>query len=189
MLVLVDTQLIHIFFWVLACTLFRKLFFKQGNWMHICFCGRIFINMTPVCPFVKAARPDDNTSKKSGENSVKHQVEPDNKLKKEVNDSASASPKCPFGYDTQTFKIGPLSCMICQALLFESSRCVPCSHVFCKYLSSLCLFPESILHILFFAHFWYSTYLKLGHVYHALTTAHYVGLILWRSSLMLIFRV
>ncbi|KAE9593923.1 hypothetical protein Lal_00016931 [Lupinus albus] len=88
--------------------------------------------MKPVCPFVKAARPDDNTCKRSGENPVKHQVEPDNKLKKEVNDSASTSPKCPFGYDSQTFKIGPLSCMVCQALLFESSKCVPCSHVFCK---------------------------------------------------------
>ena len=116
------------------------------------------MNMTPVCPFVKAARPDDNTSKKSVENSAKHQVEPESKVKKESNDtgnaspkcpfgydsasaspkcplgydSASASPKCPFGYDSQSFKLGPLSCMICQALLFESSRCMPCSHVFCK---------------------------------------------------------
>ncbi|KAK7259679.1 hypothetical protein RIF29_25292 [Crotalaria pallida] len=94
--------------------------------------SRFLINMKPVCPFVKAARPDDNTSKKSGENSIKHQVEPDNKLKKEVNDSAGTLPKCPFGYDSQTFKIGPLSCMICQALLFESSKCMPCSHAFCK---------------------------------------------------------
>ncbi|XP_061353104.1 protein NCA1 [Gastrolobium bilobum] len=93
------------------------------------------MNMKPVCPFVKAARPDDNsTSKKSGENSIKHQVETESKVKKDVNvnDSASASPKCPFGYDSQTFKIGPLSCMICQALLFDTSKCVPCSHLFCK---------------------------------------------------------
>lgn len=90
--------------------------------------------MTPVCPFVKAARPDDNNgSKKPGEMSIKHQVEPDSKVKKEANDSASASPKCPFGYDSQTFKLGPLSCMVCQALLFDTSKCVPCSHVFCKY--------------------------------------------------------
>lgn len=88
--------------------------------------------MKPVCPFVKAARPDDTTSKKSVENSVKHQAESESKAKKESNESASASPKCPFGYDSQTFKIGPLSCMICQALLFESSKCVPCSHAFCK---------------------------------------------------------
>ncbi|XP_027341049.1 protein NCA1 isoform X1 [Abrus precatorius] len=91
------------------------------------------MNMTPVCPFVKAARPDDNNaSKKSGENSMKHQVESESKAKKEVNDTAGASPKCPFGYDSQTFKIGPLSCMVCQALLFDTSKCVPCSHVFCK---------------------------------------------------------
>ncbi|KAF7824799.1 protein NCA1 [Senna tora] len=88
--------------------------------------------MTPVCPFVKAARPDDNMSKKSGEKSVKHQAEFESKVKKESNESASASSKCPFGYDSQTFKIGPLSCMICQALLYECSKCVPCSHVFCK---------------------------------------------------------
>ncbi|KAL5226860.1 hypothetical protein ABZP36_015125 [Zizania latifolia] len=40
--------------------------------------------------------------------------------------------KCPFGYDSNTFKLGPLSCMVCQALLHESSKCVPCSHKFCK---------------------------------------------------------
>ncbi|EPS69962.1 hypothetical protein M569_04796, partial [Genlisea aurea] len=40
--------------------------------------------------------------------------------------------KCPFGYDSQTFKLGPLSCMICQALLFECIKCVPCSHAFCR---------------------------------------------------------
>lgn len=92
------------------------------------------MNMTPVCPFVKASRPDDNNaSKKSGENSMKHQAESESKVKKEVNDSASTSPKCPFGYDSQSFKIGPLSCTVCQALLFDTSKCVPCSHVFCKY--------------------------------------------------------
>jgi hypothetical protein len=28
--------------------------------------------------------------------------------------------------------LGPHSCMICQALLFDCSKCVPCSHVYCK---------------------------------------------------------
>jgi hypothetical protein len=89
--------------------------------------------MTPVCPFVKITRPDDsNASKKSGENSAKHLVEHESKVKKDVNDSASVSPKCPLGYDSQTFKMGPLSCMVCKALLFETSKCVPCSHLFCK---------------------------------------------------------
>ncbi|XLU76291.1 protein NCA1 [Arachis stenosperma] len=91
--------------------------------------------MTPVCPFVKASRPDDSTPKKSGENSVKHQADSDSKCpfsKKEASDSASSSPKCPFGYDQNSFKIGPFSCVICQALLFESSKCVPCAHIFCK---------------------------------------------------------
>ncbi|RVW45003.1 Protein NCA1 [Vitis vinifera] len=102
----------------------------------------LLIKMTPVCPFVKAARPDDATSRKPNECPHKHQLELEGKGKKDSGDSASTkkdsvdaasiSPKCPFGYDSQTFKLGPLSCMICQALLFESSKCVPCSHVYCK---------------------------------------------------------
>ena len=130
------------------------------------------MKMTPVCPFVKAARPDDASSRKPNECPNKHQLELEGKAKKDSGDSAgtkkdsadsgsispkcpfegkakkdsgdsggtkkdsadsgSISPKCPFGYDSQTFKLGPLSCMICQALLFESSKCVPCSHVYCK---------------------------------------------------------
>ncbi|KAF8395037.1 hypothetical protein HHK36_018976 [Tetracentron sinense] len=88
--------------------------------------------MTSVCPFAKAARPDDVCPRKSGENHNKHQAEHEGKLKKESDDSGSVSPKCPFGYDAHTFKLGPLSCMICQALVFESSKCVPCSHKYCK---------------------------------------------------------
>ncbi|KAK4256507.1 hypothetical protein QN277_009358 [Acacia crassicarpa] len=60
--------------------------------------------MTPVCPFVKAARPDDTTSKKSGENSVKHQAGSESKAKKESNNPASSSPKCPLGHDSQVKK-------------------------------------------------------------------------------------
>ncbi|KAA0034103.1 hypothetical protein IC582_023388 [Cucumis melo] len=127
--------------------------------------------MTPVCPFVKSARPDDASSRKhQGESACpfaksgrsddassrkpqsesacpfsksvrsddassleKNQAEGEsNGAEKDVGDAAGAGGKCPFGYDSQTFKIGPLSCMICQALLFECSRCVPCSHIFCK---------------------------------------------------------
>ncbi|KAJ9179501.1 hypothetical protein P3X46_011283 [Hevea brasiliensis] len=106
--------------------------------------------MTPVCPFMKAAGPDDSTLNKPGEIPSKHGTEHGRKGKKESGESSSISPKCPFGYDSasaksgsispkgplgydsQTFKIGPLSCVLCQALLFESSRCVPCSHVYCK---------------------------------------------------------
>ncbi|CAN1121306.1 Protein NCA1 [Linum perenne] len=88
--------------------------------------------MTPVCPFVKAARPDDALSKKLGESQNKHGSEHEVKAKKDAGDSASVSPKCPFGYDSQTFKLGPLSCMLCQALLFDCAKCIPCNHVFCK---------------------------------------------------------
>jgi hypothetical protein len=91
--------------------------------------------MTPVCPFVKASRPDDGSPRKPGECPIKHGAEHEGggKAKKESGgESATVSPKCPFGYDSQTFKLGPLSCMICQALLFDCSKCVPCSHVYCK---------------------------------------------------------
>lgn len=88
--------------------------------------------MTPVCPFVKAARPDDASTRKPGESHSKNQAEHDGKDLNESSDSASISPKCPFGYDSHSFKLGPFSCMICQALLFESSKCVPCSHIYCK---------------------------------------------------------
>ncbi|PKI68782.1 hypothetical protein CRG98_010839 [Punica granatum] len=71
------------------------------------------------CPFAKAARPQDAPGKKQQKDSA-------------AGDSGIISPKCPFGYDSQTFKLGPFSCMICQALLFDSTRCVPCTHVFCK---------------------------------------------------------
>ncbi|GAV64543.1 hypothetical protein CFOL_v3_08061 [Cephalotus follicularis] len=84
------------------------------------------MNMTPVCPFVKAALPDDACTRKQGS-------EDEGKAEKDApGDSTAVSPKCPFGYDSQTFKLGPLSCMICQALLFDTTKCVPCSHVFCK---------------------------------------------------------
>lgn len=119
---------------------------------------RVLTKMTPVGPFVKASRPDDGSSKTSGEiqskqqgcpmskenqnkqqgcpmskeNQNTQQGCPMSKVKQDSGESNVISPKCPFGYDSQTFKLGPFSCLICQALLFESSRCVPCSHVFCK---------------------------------------------------------
>ncbi|KAG8371844.1 hypothetical protein BUALT_Bualt12G0005300 [Buddleja alternifolia] len=84
--------------------------------------------MTSVCPFTKASRPDDASVKKPSENQNKQQAVNDTKAQQD----SAISPKCPFGYDSQTFKLGPLSCMICQALLFECSKCVPCSHIYCK---------------------------------------------------------
>lgn len=127
--------------------------------------------MTPVGPFVKAARPDDGSSKKSTEiqnkqsgcpmskdiqnkqsgcpmskdnqnkqqgcpmskeNQNKQQGCPMSNVKQDSGESNVIPAKCPYGYDSQTFKLGPFSCLLCQALLFDSSRCVPCTHVFCK---------------------------------------------------------
>jgi hypothetical protein len=84
--------------------------------------------------------------------------------------------KCPFGYDSNTFKLGPLSCIVCQALLHESSKCKPCAHKFCKCVS--CLTSSSIAFCVSFVASIGSYWISLaGHVYHALKTAHYVVLI------------
>ncbi|XP_042492436.1 protein NCA1-like [Macadamia integrifolia] len=88
--------------------------------------------MTSVCPFSKAARPGDTCPRNSGESHNRNQTEHGSMVKEESDDSTIVSPKCPFGYDSHTFKLGPLSCIICQALLFESTKCVPCSHKYCK---------------------------------------------------------
>lgn len=56
---------------------------------------------------------------------------------KESDEQAGTTPgKCPLGYDSVTFKIGPLSCVLCRALLFDSSRCVPCRHIYCRFVST-----------------------------------------------------
>ncbi|KAG0450483.1 hypothetical protein HPP92_026712 [Vanilla planifolia] len=86
--------------------------------------------MSSACPFSKAStvagacpvKFDNNVQRTGNEDGVNQH----NK------DSYTISPKCPFGYDSHTFKLGPLSCMLCRALLYESSKCVPCSHKFCK---------------------------------------------------------
>jgi hypothetical protein len=44
----------------------------------------------------------------------------------------SAAPKCPMGYDADTVKVGPLTCLICKSLLFNTVRILPCRHVFCN---------------------------------------------------------
>lgn len=90
----------------------------------------VLTKMKPVCPFAKVARPDDGSLKKPSGNKQHPACEA--KSKPESTESATISPKCPLGYDSETFKIGPFSCMICKALLFECSKCIPCSHVYCK---------------------------------------------------------
>ncbi|GMI80487.1 NO CATALASE ACTIVITY 1 [Hibiscus trionum] len=82
---------------------------------------------TPVCPFVKAARPDDTCPAKKSIAAGSESAA----ARKDSGETATVSPKCPFGYDSSNFKLGPLSCMICHALLFDSTKCIPCSHLFC----------------------------------------------------------
>ncbi|XP_020597728.1 uncharacterized protein LOC110037422 [Phalaenopsis equestris] len=85
--------------------------------------------MSSGCPFSKSSSAGicpmkiDNQTVQQARNGGENE---------EHKDSGTISPKCPFGYDSETFKLGPLSCMLCRALLYESSKCVPCAHKFCK---------------------------------------------------------
>ncbi|XP_006351348.1 uncharacterized protein [Solanum tuberosum] len=93
--------------------------------------------VSPKCPFGYDGQ-ESKPKQDSGESATVSPKCPfgydgqESKPKQDSGESATMSPKCPFGYDSQAFKLGPFSCMICQALLYDSSRCVPCSHVFCK---------------------------------------------------------
>lgn len=88
--------------------------------------------MTSVCPFAKTASGDGVCPMKFDQNRDRHKAGDEDKIDKQNNDSGIVPPKCPFGYDSHTFKLGPLSCMICKALLYQSSKCLPCDHKFCK---------------------------------------------------------
>ncbi|XP_066350766.1 protein NCA1-like isoform X3 [Miscanthus floridulus] len=77
-------------------------------------------SITGVCPV---------TGKGHGS---EHKESTDGGEEKGTDDPRMVPAKCPFGYDSNTFKLGPLSCIVCQALLHESSKCKPCAHKFCK---------------------------------------------------------
>lgn len=89
-------------------------------------------NITSACPFAKAASTERGCPVKFDQNRDRQKTRDEEKVDKNTNGSGVVSPKCPFGYDSHTFKLGPLSCMICKALLYQSSKCMPCSHKFCK---------------------------------------------------------
>lgn len=41
---------------------------------------------------------------------------------------------CPYGYGADAGpKLSELDCTICQTLLFDASKAVPCGHKFCRY--------------------------------------------------------
>ncbi|KAJ6827631.1 uncharacterized protein M6B38_367015 [Iris pallida] len=86
------------------------------------------------CPFAKTASADGVCPMKFDQNRDRQQAgsEDKDKVNHQSDDSGIVAPKCPFGYDSHTFKLGPLSCMLCKALLYESSKCAPCNHKFCK---------------------------------------------------------
>jgi hypothetical protein len=91
--------------------------------------------MSTVCPFARASSKD---AEHSGEKIQKeHKADPNDqpdkdKQGRDTDSDEGVTPKCPFGYDSHSFKLGPFSCVICRALLYQSSKCVPCGHKFCK---------------------------------------------------------
>jgi hypothetical protein len=97
--------------------------------------------MSSLCPFAKATtggvcpmksdkKPDKNGGGACPVTGKSHDKETG------AEDPRLVPAKCPFGYDSNTFKLGPLSCMVCQALLHDASKCKPCLHKFCKCGSS-----------------------------------------------------
>lgn len=94
--------------------------------------------MSSLCPFAKLASAGAACPVKSSSDNkttINHTDDDDDDNEKTGNantDPRVVPPKCPFGYDSNTFKLGPLSCMVCHALLHQSSKCTPCSHKFCK---------------------------------------------------------
>uniref|UniRef100_A0ACD5V9H7 Uncharacterized protein n=2 Tax=Avena sativa TaxID=4498 RepID=A0ACD5V9H7_AVESA len=109
--------------------------------------------MSSLCPFAKAGtaaggvcpmksdkkQPDKNGSSPAacpvtGKNHSAENKESnaDPAREESAEDPRMVPAKCPFGYDSNTFKLGPLSCMVCQALLHDASKCTPCTHKFCK---------------------------------------------------------
>jgi len=91
--------------------------------------------MSTVCPFARAASKDAKHSEKKIQEEHKEDPndQPDkDKQGRDHESDEGSTPKCPFGYDSHSFKLGPFSCLICRALLYQSSKCVPCGHKFCK---------------------------------------------------------
>uniref|UniRef100_A0A453E020 RING-type domain-containing protein n=1 Tax=Aegilops tauschii subsp. strangulata TaxID=200361 RepID=A0A453E020_AEGTS len=103
--------------------------------------------MSSLCPFAKATtggvcpmksdkKPDKSSGAAcpvTGKGGEPKETSADHAAGEESAEDPRLVPaKCPFGYDSNTFKLGPLSCMVCQALLHDASKCKPCSHKFCK---------------------------------------------------------
>lgn len=130
--------------------------------------------MSSTCPFAKGASVGAVCPMRSQENQEKPQAVHEDKRDDKSHNSDTISPKCPYGFDSQNFKLGPLSCMICQSLLFESSKCMPCSHKFCKWVMDIAfnfIFFFMGEYMIEFLH-WYS-----GFAYPALVIARSVALI------------
>ncbi|KAG0522142.1 hypothetical protein BDA96_07G011300 [Sorghum bicolor] len=86
-----------------------------------------------LCPAAKSDKSITGVCPVTGKgHGSEHKESIDGGEEKGTDDPRMVPAKCPFGYDSNTFKLGPLSCIVCQALLHESSKCKPCAHKFCK---------------------------------------------------------
>jgi hypothetical protein len=100
-----------------------------------------------LCPAAKSDKSITGVCPVTGKgHGNEHKESTDGGEEKGTDDPRMVPAKCPFGYDSNTFKLGPLSCIVCQALLHESSKCKPCAHKFCKCVSCFactsCLIPS-----------------------------------------------
>lgn len=92
--------------------------------------------MSFKCPFARVRIEDaDRSSDQSRDERKKDLERADDAKQAKERDSprGMTASKCPLGYDSGSFKLGPLSCVICRALLFDSSKCIPCGHLYCRF--------------------------------------------------------
>ncbi|CAD6246381.1 unnamed protein product [Miscanthus lutarioriparius] len=79
-----------------------------------------------LCPAAKSDKSITGVCPVTGKgHGSEHKESTDGGEEKGTDDPRMVPAKCPFGYDCNTFKLGPLSCIVCQALLHESSKCKP----------------------------------------------------------------
>lgn len=79
-----------------------------------------------ACPFARLSVPTKKAEEQAAEK-AKDDASPNSQ-------TGAAVGKCPLGYDSgSSFKLGPLSCVVCRALLFDTSKCVPCGHIYCRF--------------------------------------------------------
>ena len=88
----------------------------------------------PACPFGFSASPT-NADAATAQNPDAAEIHSGNH---NVSATSSTPAFCPYGFSSSSrgslqSAIGPLSCVLCTALLFDACRSVPCGHIFCRW--------------------------------------------------------